>query len=63
MVCTSGPTPSLEVEVEAKRFQADPDATVYVVRSGWADTDSRSIETVPQSMVRLRLRAGGALAE
>jgi hypothetical protein len=53
---------------EAKRFDADPDAlTVYVVRSGWGDTrhlvavsvdDSRPIETVPQSMVRMRLRAG-----
>ncbi|MBQ1763348.1 MAG: hypothetical protein Q8R98_28990 [Rubrivivax sp.] len=61
-------TPGLEVEAEAKRFEADPDAlTVYVVRSGWGDTrhlvavsvdDSRPIETVPQSMVRMRLQAG-----
>ena len=68
IVCTSESTPGLDVEAEAKRFEADPDAfTVYVVRSGWGDTrhlvpvsvdDSRPIETVPHSMVRLRLRAG-----
>lgn len=68
IVCTSELTPGLEVEAEAKRFEADPDAlTVYVVRSGWGDTrhlvavsvdDSRPIETVPQSMVRMRLQAG-----
>lgn len=68
IVCTSDSTPGLEVESEAKRFEADPDAlTIYVVRSGWGDTrhlvtvsvdDSRPIETVPQSMVRMRLRAG-----
>lgn len=68
IVCTSESTPGLDVEAEAKRFDADPGAlTVYVVRSGWGDTrhlvavsvdDSRLIETVPQSMVRMRLRAG-----
>ena len=68
VVCTSESTPGLDVEAEAKRFEADPDAlTVYVVRSGWGDTrhlvavsvdDSGPIETVPQSMVRMRLRAG-----
>ncbi len=68
IVCTSESTPGLDVEAEAKRFEADPGAlTVYVVRSGWGDTrhlvavsvdDSRPIETVPQSMVRMRLRAG-----
>ncbi len=68
IVCTSESTPGLDVEAEAKRFEADPDAlTLYVVRSGWGDTrhlvtvsvdDSRPIETVPQSMVRMRLRAG-----
>jgi hypothetical protein len=68
IVCTSESTPGLDVEAEAKRFDADPDAlTVYVVRSGWGDTrhlvavsvdDSRLIETVPQSMVRMRLRVG-----
>jgi len=68
VVCTSESTPGLEVEAEAKRFEADPGAlTIYVVRSGWGDTrhlvavsvdDSHPIETVPQSMVRMRLRAG-----
>ena len=68
IVCTAESTPGLDVEAEAKRFEADPGAlTVYVVRSGWGDTrhlvavsvdDSRPIETVPQSMVRMRLRAG-----
>lgn len=68
VVCTSESTAGLDVEAEAKRFEADPDAlTVYVVRSGWGDTrhlvavsvdDSRPLETVPQSMVRMRFRAG-----
>lgn len=66
--CTSAPVPSLEADADAKRFRPEPAAfTVYVVRHSWGDgfnllnvhLDERSgIETVPDSMVRLRLPPG-----
>lgn len=66
--CTSAPAPSLQADAQAKRFDPDPAAlTVYVVRRNWGDgrhvvkvqADNGPLaETLPDTMVRLRLRPG-----
>lgn len=66
--CTSEPAPSLKADAEAKQFPADPVLlTVYVVRQSWGDgrnvvkiyaDEGNAIETLPDSLVRLRLRPG-----
>ena len=68
LTCTTSPIPSEQVEAAAKRFEAVPGMlTVYVVRKRWADTanvvrltpdNSSAIVTVPESLVRLRLKPG-----
>jgi len=68
IACTSVPAPSLNADAEAKRFAPDPAAlTVYVVRRNWGDgrnfvkvqADSGPVaETLPDTMVRVRLRPG-----
>ncbi len=67
-LCTKGNAPSLERDAEAKRFEPSPDLlTVYVVRQAWGEAGhpldvslngQRSFETVPESMLRLRLKPG-----
>ncbi|KQP13313.1 hypothetical protein [Pseudorhodoferax sp. Leaf267] len=66
--CTTAPVPSLNADAQAKRFEADPLLlTVYVVRQSWGDganvlsvevDGGPAIETLPDSMVRLRLGPG-----
>ncbi|HRH87057.1 MAG TPA: hypothetical protein PLO41_09440 [Rubrivivax sp.] len=68
IACTSGPVPSLNADAQAKRFTPDATAlTVYVVRRNWGDgrnfvkvhADNRpGIETLPDTMVRLKFRPG-----
>jgi hypothetical protein len=68
LTCTPSTIPSEQVESGAKRFEPASDRlTVYVVRDRWADSKDlvrvsteggSSVETVPQSFVRLRLPAG-----
>lgn len=68
IACTSTPAPSLDADAEAKRFTPDPSAlTVYVVRRNWGDgrnfvkvqADNGPVaETLPDTMVRIRLRPG-----
>lgn len=68
LVCTTANAPSLLSDAEAKRFEPDPTAlTVFVVRRIWADgrnvlkvsvDDGIEAETVPRSMVRLKLPPG-----
>ena len=65
--CTEQTAPSEQVQAEAKRFEADPEAlTVYVVRKRWVDgtivvpvsvDGTTSVDTVPESLVRLKLPA------
>lgn len=65
--CTKENAPSLNRDAESKQFSALPDAlTVYIVRY-WGDghhpleisiDGGAAIDTVPDSMVRLRLKAG-----
>jgi hypothetical protein len=65
--CTKEVAPSLQRDAESKQFASVPDAfTVYVVRY-WGDghhpmdisvNGGTSLETVPNSMIRLRLKAG-----
>lgn len=66
--CTTGPAPTLTTDAQAKLFEAD-DAllTVYVVRHSWGDganllklevDGGPVIETLPDTMVRLRLKPG-----
>ena len=60
--------PSAEDDLKAKRFTPEVDAlTVYVVRHRWADghqlvpvtvDDGTTVVTVPESIIRLRLRPG-----
>lgn len=67
--CTTARAPSLAADAQAKRFQADPVLfTVYVVRHSWGDganvlklhlDDGPAMETLPDTMVRLRLKPGG----
>jgi len=66
--CTTVDVPTPQVDAQAKRFDAAPNAaTVYVVRSSRGDTkhlipiqvDRRvTAETVPRSMVRIRMPPG-----
>jgi len=68
VVCTTVVAPSLNADAQAKRFEPDARSlTVFVVRKNWGDTrhlislfvDGRApIETVPESLVRLRLKPG-----
>jgi hypothetical protein len=68
VTCTPSSIPTQQVEAAAKQFAAAADRlTVYVVRNRWADSkdvvriesdSSPSVDTVPQSFVRLRLPAG-----
>jgi hypothetical protein len=68
LVCTTANAPSLVSDAGAKRFDPDPAAlTVFVVRRIWADgrnvlkvsvDDGIEAETVPRSMVRLKLPPG-----
>ncbi len=68
IACTKLPAPSLNADAEAKRFAPDPKVlTVYVVRRNWGDgrnfvkvqADSGpAVETLPDTMVRLKLRPG-----
>lgn len=65
--CTKEVAPSLKRDAESKQFASEPDAlTVYVVRY-WGDghhpldisvNGGALMETVPDSMVRLRVTAG-----
>jgi hypothetical protein len=65
--CTNEVAPSLQHDAEAKQFASVPDAlTIYVVRY-WGDghhpmeisfNGGEPIETVPDSMIRLRVKAG-----
>ncbi len=66
--CTTAPAPSLTMDAQAKLFEADPTLfTVHVVRHSWGDganllrldvDGSAAIETLPDTMVRLRLKPG-----
>ena len=68
IACTAAPVPSLNADAQAKQFAADPNAlTVYVVRRNWSDgrnfvkvqvDDGAAVETLPDTMVRYRLRPG-----
>lgn len=68
IACTKAPAPSLNADAEAKRFSADPGAlTVYVVRRNWSDgrnfvkvqvDDGPAVETLPDTMVRAKLKPG-----
>jgi len=65
--CTKDPAPSIAKDDEAKLFASVPEAlTVYVVRY-WGDghhpldisvDGGAAMETVPNSMIRLRLKEG-----
>ena len=67
-LCMKGNAPSLERDAEAKRFESSPKLlTVYVVRQSWGESGhaldislngQRTFETVPESMLRLRLPPG-----
>lgn len=66
--CTSKAVPSLREDAEAKRFSPEPGSfTVSVVRSSWSDrrnvvavraNDAPAVETLPDTMVRFRLKPG-----
>ncbi len=68
VACTKAVAPSLNTDAEAKRFAPDPVAlTVYVVRRNWSDgrnfvkvqvDDGPSVETLPDTMVRAKLKPG-----
>lgn len=68
MTCTPGAVPSAAADLEAKKFEGTVGAlTVFVVRKGWSDETSvvtvtidgtAQAHTVPDSMVRLRLKPG-----
>jgi len=68
LACTGAPAPSLNADAEAKRFVPDPQAlTVFVVRRNWGDgrrlvtvrvDDGPAIETLPNTMARIRLAPG-----
>jgi hypothetical protein len=65
--CTKDAVPSLTMDEEAKQFSSAPESlTVYVVRY-WGDghhpmdislNGGAAMETVPNSMIRLRVKAG-----
>ena len=68
ITCTAAPVPSLNADAQAKQFAPDPNAlTVYVVRRNWGDgrnfvkvqaDDGATVETLPNTMVRYRLKPG-----
>lgn len=68
LTCTALPVPSDAVEADAKRFEPAPAAgTLYIVRRRWGDTANRmpvsigdrpAVLTIPDSVVRVRLRPG-----
>jgi hypothetical protein len=68
LTCTAVPVPSEAVEASAKRFEPSPEAaTLYVVRRRWGDTANRvpvsvddrpPVLTIPDSLVRVRLKPG-----
>lgn len=68
VACTKAVAPSLNADADAKRFAPDPGAlTVYVVRRNWSDgrnfvkvqvDDGPSVETLPDTMVRAKLKPG-----
>ncbi len=68
IACTAAPVPSLNADAQAKQFAPDPNAlTVYVVRRNWGDgrnfvkvqaDDGAAVETLPNTMVRYRLKPG-----
>ena len=68
IACTAAPVPSLNADAQAKQFAPDPSAlTVYVVRRNWSDgrnfvkvqaDDGATVETLPNTMVRYRLKPG-----
>jgi hypothetical protein len=68
IACTSAAAPSLQADADAKRFAPDPTAlTVFVVRRNWGDgrnlvkihaDNGPGIETLPNTMVRLKLKPG-----
>lgn len=68
LTCTPEAVPSAAVEAEAKRFEAVPGAlTVYVLRRRWGDASVVvpitvdgvvRASTIPESLVRLRLKPG-----
>ena len=68
LTCTPTAVPTDFVEAEAKRFGADPASlTVYVLRRRWGDASvvvtvtvdgEASAATIPDSLVRLRLKPG-----
>lgn len=68
LTCTPAAVPSASVEAEAKQFAAAPGAlTVYVLRRRWGDASVVvpitvdgvvRASTIPESLVRLRLKPG-----
>ena len=68
LTCTALPVPSAAIEADSRRFESTPDAgTQYIVRRRWGDTANRvpvfvddqpAVVTIPDSMVRVRLRPG-----
>ena len=60
IACTTAPVPSLNADAQAKQFAPDPNAlTVYVVRRNWGDgRNGATVETLPNTMVRYRLKPG-----
>ena len=68
LTCTAVPVPPDAVEASAKRFEPSPGAAMlYIVRRRWGDTANRvpvSIDdrplvvTIPDSLVRVRLKPG-----
>ena len=68
LTCTPTAVPTDAQEAEAKRFEADPASlTVYLLRRRWADISvvvpvsvdgGARVATIPESLVRLRLKPG-----
>lgn len=68
IACTAAPVPSLNADAQAKQFTSDPNAlTVYVVRRNWSDgqnfvkvqaDDGATVQTLPNTMVRYKLKPG-----
>lgn len=68
LTCTPEAVPSAAVEADAKRFEAAPGAlTLYVLRRRWGDASVVvpitvdgvvRASTIPESLVRLRLKPG-----
>jgi hypothetical protein len=68
LTCTPTAVPTDSEEAQAKRFDADPDSlSVYVLRRRWGDAGvvvpvlvdgAAAASTIPESLVRLRLRPG-----